>query len=79
MPESPEFRPEYPNQAENEDDENEGDDEVSVEDGNPQISVNNAIQRARNDAHIGDPRRVLGTDKATEIKAMMHRFVHDEL
>jgi TRAP-type C4-dicarboxylate transport system substrate-binding protein len=42
--------------SENEDVANEGDDEVSVEDGNPQISVNNAIQRARNDAHIGDPR-----------------------
>ena len=64
--------------SENEDAANEGDDEASVEDGNAQISVNNAIQRARNDAHIGDPRRVLGSDKATEIKAMMHRFVHDD-
>jgi hypothetical protein len=64
--------------SENEDVANEGDDEASVEDGNPQISVNNAIQRARNDAHIGDPRRVLGSDKASEIKAMMHRLVHDD-
>jgi hypothetical protein len=55
-----------------------GDDKESSEEENPQISVNNAIQRARNDAHIGDPRRVLGNDKASEIKAMMHRIVHDE-
>ncbi|MCA1806918.1 MAG: hypothetical protein LC687_03515, partial [Actinobacteria bacterium] len=43
---------------------------------NPTISVHNTMQQVRREAHPGDPRRVLGSDKGTKPKltAMMHRL-----
>jgi hypothetical protein len=57
-------------------DDEELDDKEESEEEKPQINVN-TLQRARRDAHAGDPRRVLGSDKEQQIKAMMHRLVFD--
>ena len=42
------------------------------------LSVNNVLQKARRDAHPGDPQRVLGSDKKLYLTAMMHRLSRDE-
>ena len=47
----------------------------------PSIDVNNALVDARNDAHIGDPRKIMGSDQSpakNKIKASMHRLVNDD-
>ena len=53
---------------------------ISVNTARVQFSVNNATQQARSDAHPGDPRRVLGSNKAppepskkAQLLTMMHR------
>ncbi len=44
------------------------------------ISINNTVTQARKEAHPGDPRRVLGSDKGSDkksqLKAMMHRLAY---
>jgi hypothetical protein len=42
------------------------------------ISVNNVLRKVRRDAHPGDPRRVLGSDKKSYLKAMVHRLSRDD-
>jgi hypothetical protein len=55
------------------------DDTISTEDDKePVLSVNNVLRKARRDAHPGDPRRVLGSDKKSYLTAMMHRLSRDE-
>jgi hypothetical protein len=41
------------------------------------IDVNNVLHKARREAHAGDPRRVLGSDKKSHLTAMMHRLYYD--
>jgi len=41
------------------------------------INVNNVLHKARREAHAGDPRRVLGSDKKSHLTAMMHRLCYD--
>jgi len=51
--------------------------EEQSEENNPSIKINNALIDARNDAHIGDPRKVLGSDKSSsknKIMASVHRL-----
>jgi hypothetical protein len=51
--------------------------EEQSEETNPPIEINNALIDARNDAHIGDPRKVLGSDKSSsknKIMASVHRL-----
>jgi hypothetical protein len=42
------------------------------------ISVNNVLRKVCRDAHPGDPRRVLGSDKKSYLKAMVHRLSRDD-
>ena len=39
----------------------------------PSINVNNVLSKARREAHPGDPRRVLGSNKKSYLEAMVHR------
>lgn len=53
------------------------DEEPQSEETNTSIEVNNALLDARNDAHVGDPRKVLGSDKPSsknQILASVHRL-----
>jgi hypothetical protein len=51
-------------------------DDPTPDDGDkPSISVNNVLTKARREAHPGDPRRVLGSDKKKSyLTAMVHRL-----
>jgi hypothetical protein len=42
------------------------------------ISVNNVLRKVRRDAHPGDPRRVLGSNKKSYLTAMVHRLSRDD-
>jgi hypothetical protein len=42
------------------------------------ISVNNVLRQVCRDAHPGDPRRVLGSDKKSYLKAMVHCLSRDD-
>jgi hypothetical protein len=55
-------------------------DEKQTEEENPTIEVNNALIDARNDAHIGDPRKIMGSDSSStknKIMASVHRLSYD--
>ena len=42
------------------------------------IEVNNVLIKKRREAHAGDPRRVLGSDTGSHLKAMMHRLYYSD-
>jgi hypothetical protein len=42
------------------------------------ISVNNVLRKVCHDAHPGDPRRVLGSDKKSYLTDMVHRLSRDD-
>jgi hypothetical protein len=42
------------------------------------ISINNVLWKVCRDAHLGDPRRVLGSDKKSYLTAMVHRLSRDD-
>jgi hypothetical protein len=42
------------------------------------ISINNVLRKVCRDAHPGDPRHVLGSDKKSYLTAMVHRLSRDD-
>jgi hypothetical protein len=49
-----------------------------VEEPESGISVNNVLRKVRRDAHPGDPRCVLGSDKKLYLMAMVHRLSRND-